>query len=292
MTEPTRAFWTDYQPGFRFTTEPPGTPAFFIAVERHRYELEPHVLDVAQFERWRGKDVLEAGCGIGTDGARFARSGARYTGVDQSETALRLARARFAIEAIPGRFERTQIDVLPFEERSFDLVFSHGVIHHMANTEAAVAEFHRVLRPGGQALVMLYHRNSLNYRLSIMLLRRLLAAVLLVPGGVSLVRMLSGERPDVLEGQRRLLQTHGWRYLTDRARFLSNNTDGPGNPLSKVYSRREAERLFSGFDSVTTEVRYLNLRIYPGGTWFARTSVGDRLARRFGWHLYVRATKG
>jgi len=73
--------------------------------------------------------------------------------------------------------------------------------------------------------------------------------------------------------------------------FLSNNTDGPGNPLSKVYSRHEAEKMFGRFSSVTTSVRNLNLRIYPGGDALVRTTLAKRLERRIGWHLYIEAVK-
>lgn len=79
--------------------------------------------------------------------------------------------------------------------------------------------------------------------------------------------------------------------VLDSGLFLSNNTDGPGNPLSKAYSRSEVARLFAWYCSVTTAVRYLNLRLYPGGLRLARTSLAAALERRIGWHLYVEAVK-
>jgi SAM-dependent methyltransferase len=287
--EPQTRFWTDYQPGFRFASSPIGTPEFFREVTEHRYRLEPHIPELVGFERWAERDVLEVGCGIATDGARFARAGARYRAVDQSETAIELARARFETEGLDGDFQAASATALPFEDGSFDLVYSHGVIHHIADTAGAVAEIKRVVRPGGVALVMLYHRNSLNYRLNIMVLRRLLAVALAPPGAPRFLSRVLGENRAVLEGHRELLRTHGLRYLTDRELFLSNNTDGPGNPLSKVYGRGEARRLFSAFREVRTAVRFLNLRLVPGGGRLASTTLARRLERRWGWHLYVRA---
>jgi SAM-dependent methyltransferase len=284
-------FWTEYQPGFRFSDKPVGSREFFAEVELHRYALEPHIPELVRFERWAGADVLEAGCGIATDGARFARAGARYTGLDQSETALELATRRFREEGLEGSFERGSVTALPFEAASFDLVYSHGVIHHLPETERAVEEFERVLRPGGVALVMVYHRDSLNYRFNIMVVRRFLAASLAIPGAVGAVAAATGEDRSVLEGHRRLLREHGPRYLTDAQLFLSNNTDGPGNPLSKVYSRDEAQGLFAAFDRVESTVRFLNLRLFPGGDRLAATGLARRLERRWGWHLYVSATK-
>ncbi len=287
----TPGFWSENQPGFRFSESRVGTPAFFLDVEAHRYALEPHILEVVDFPSWNGSDVLEVGCGIATDGARFARAGARYTGLDSSAEALELARARFGMEDLTGSFLGAPATALPFDERSFDLVYSHGVIHHVEDTRRAVEEFRRVLRPGGTALVMLYHRNSFNYRFTVSVLRRLMAAVLLVPGSPAALNRLTREPPAIFEGHRDLLRRHGLRYLTDNRLWLSNNTDGPGNPLSKVYSRQQARELFAGFVEVRCAVRFLNLRAYPRGERLEASSVAKALGQRVGWHLYVRASR-
>lgn len=286
-----RDFWTRYQPGFRFAKAPVGTKEFFDEVTAHRATLEPHIPDVVRFERWTGCDVLEAGCGIGTDGAQFAASGARYTGLDFSPSAIELARRRFDLYDLPGRFVAGSITDLPFPNDTFDLVFSHGVIHHIADTKRAASEFGRVLKPGGTALVMVYHRRSLNYYISILLVRRAFVALLGLPHGVRAVSRITREPEDVLEGHRLLLSTYGVRYIVDRDLFLSHNTDGPGNPLAKVYSRAEALALLPPGFSASTDVRYLNMRLYPRGQWLAGTRLGRVLERRVGWHLYVEAKK-
>lgn len=285
------AFWSGSQPGFRFTQARPGTPEFFRDVTAHRYTLEPHIPEIVRFEDWAGHEVLEVGCGTATDGERFARAGASYTGVDQSESALDLARRRFDFADLRGTFVSCSATALPFPAATFDLVYSHGVVHHIPDTERAIAEMHRVLRPGGTALVMVYHRTSVNYLFTILIVRRLLACSLLLPAFPRLVARLTGEAAELLEAHRALLRTHGLRYLTDCQLFLSNNTDGPGNPLSKVYSRVEARSLFADFARVETHTRYLNLRIYPGGVALARSALGRRLEKRLGWHLYIRARK-
>jgi SAM-dependent methyltransferase len=284
-------FWSANQPGFRFSEFAPGTPEFFDEVAAHRYALERAIEELVGFDDWQSRDVLETGCGIGTDGVRFARAGARYTGVDFSSAAVDLARRRFALERLDGRLIEASVTELPLPDASFDLVYSHGVLHHVPDPERAIRELQRVLRPGGTVLVMIYHRDSINYRVNIMLVRRLLAAGLLVPGGVRLVTALTRERPDVVAGHRRLLARHGLRYLRDKQLFLSNNTDGPGNVLSRVYSRDEAVDAFRAFSAPVTETRFLNLRLYPGGSRFAATALGRRLERRYGWHLWLRAQK-
>lgn len=284
-------FWTENQPGFRFTDARPGTPEFFAEVEAHRYALEPAIPELARFPDWRGRDVLEAGCGIATDGINFARNGARYTGVDFSDSAVELARRRFELESVEGRIVQGSIAELPVADCSQDLVYSNGVIHHLPETEQVVAEMHRALRPGGMALVMVYHRSSFNHWVNILLIRRLLALGLLVPGVQGGVSRLTAERDDVFEGHRRLLEEHGIRYLLDRRLFLNNNTDGPANPLSKVYTRSDARRLFGDFSSVRTVVRFMNLRLYPAGDRLARTGLMRTLERRVGWHLWIQAVK-
>jgi SAM-dependent methyltransferase len=291
VSESAQEFWTEYQPGFRVSDAPVGTLEFYSAVQRDRYLVEPDIPEMAGFRSWRDHDVLEAGCGIATDGVQFARAGARYTGIDFSPTAVRLARQRFEMQDLPGRFAQGSIVELPFDDASFDLVYSMGVIHHLPDTERAVSEFHRVLRPGGRAIVMVYHRDSFNYRFTILTLRRALVASLLLPNGPSVVARLTRERRDVLEGHHRLVCEHGLTYLRDRRLFLSNNTDGPGNPLSKVYGREDARLLFAQFEEVCTTARFLHLRSYPGGARLARTALAQRLASRWGWHLWIDARK-
>ncbi len=280
--------WSEYQPGFRFTTAPVGSREFFREIAEHRYALEPQILEMADFDRWNGCDVLEAGCGIGTDATRFAAAGARYTGVDFSPVAIELARKNFALHELEGNFWRGSITQMPFADESFDLVYSNGVLNHLPDPAAAVREFRRVLRPGGTARVMIYHRHSFNYAVTIMIVRRALAPLAFAP---RLASAVTGERQDVIAGHRELLREHGLAYLRDRDLFLSRNTDGPQNPLSRVYSRSDALRLFAGFSPVQTRVRYLNLRLYPFGDRLARTDLGRRLERRWGWHLWVHALR-
>jgi hypothetical protein len=138
---------------------------------------------------------------------------------------------------------------------------------------------------------MVYHRRSLNYQINIMLLRRLGVGVLRLPGASEVIARRTGEDRAVVDAHAELLRRHGMRYLLDRQLFLSHNTDGPGNPLSKAYTRSEARQLFAAFDRVETQVRFLNLRLYPGGDRLAGTTIARRLERRWGWHLYVTAVR-
>src|SRR5438093_4341158 len=172
LKERVRAFWQAHPCGTKFSDAEIGTREFFARIEAHRYAKEWHIPEAADFAGTRGLRVLEIGCGLGTDGAQFAKAGADYTGVDLTDAAVELARKRFKLFNLPGTFRTADAENLDFADESFDLVYSHGVLHHTPNIAGAVSEIHRVLRKNGRAVVMLYHRNSYNYRLNIHLLLR------------------------------------------------------------------------------------------------------------------------
>jgi SAM-dependent methyltransferase len=289
-----RRFWSDQAPGLKWlpgSNRVPPSRERYEAVRAIRYRLEAHLEELAGFDLHANQLVVEVGCGIGTDGTRFMEGGAHYLGIDSSNTAVRSARETFDLLQLGGAVVASDATTLPIRTGIVDFVYSHGVLHHIIDTETAINEIRRVLRPGGQCLVMLYHRSSLNYQVNILVLRRLGALALLVPGAMPAIGKLTGEPLETLEGHRSLLRRHGLRYILDRRLFLSNNTDGPGNPLSKVYSTRQACQLFGGFRSIETQVRYLNLRTMPVLDRILSSRLKDRLARRWGWYLYVRATR-
>src|SRR5258705_4988635 len=193
LKERVRAFWQENQCGTNFADVAPGSRRFYELVEEHRYQKEWHIPQAADFSGAKGLRVLELGCGLGTDGAQFALAGADYTGIDLTDAAIELAKRRFELFRLPGTFRTADAENLDFAAESFDLVYSHGVLHHTPDTAAAVQEIHRVLRPGGRAVVMLYHRDSYNYRINISLLRRAGVRLLKWNTGVRLVHLLTAE---------------------------------------------------------------------------------------------------
>jgi SAM-dependent methyltransferase len=290
LKERVRAFWQANPCGVKFADAAPGTRHFYELVEAHRYTKEWHIPAAADFAGARGLKVLEIGCGLGTDGAQFAEAGADYTGVDLTEAAVELARRRFELFDLPGTFKTADAESLSFPDESFDLVYSHGVLHHTPDTGKAIQEIHRVLRPGGRAVVMLYHRGSYNYRVNISLLRRAGAQLLKWETGIKLVNKITGEPLESLREHARLLKTERESYLKPD-QFLSQNTDGAGNPLARVYSRNEARELFKGFSGVTLKTYFLNKRWLPVIGNILPRSLESRLASRWGWHLWIYAAK-
>src|SRR4030095_3402430 len=116
--------------GTKFSDAEMGTSEFFDRVEARRYGKEWHIPIAADFKSASGLKVLEVGCGLGTDGAQFARAGADYTGIDLTEASIELARKRFELSGLKGDFRVADAEKLEFDDRTFDLVYSHGVLHH------------------------------------------------------------------------------------------------------------------------------------------------------------------
>jgi ubiquinone/menaquinone biosynthesis C-methylase UbiE len=284
-----REFWQENPCGTKFANAPPGSRKFYELVEEHRYTKEWHIPAAAGFSQSKNLNVLEVGCGLGTDGAQFAKAGAIYTGIDLTDAAVDLARRRFELFQLPGTFRVADAERLDFPDNTFDLVYSHGVLHHTPDTAAAVREIHRVLRPGGKGVVMLYHRDSYNYRVNISMLRRTGVQLLRWNAGVKLVQLLTGEPEESLREHARQLKDQS-EYLRSEE-FLSRNTDGAGNPLARVYSRSEARDLFKDFSHVDLRTYFLNKRWLPVLGLILPRSLESRMASRWGWHLWIYATK-
>lgn len=138
-----------------------GSEAYFVDLETQRYRSHTHLPPwIASIPA--GTRTLEIGCGIGLDGYTMARAGVDLTAVDLTFVGVSTAAERFRRALLPTAFAVSDATRLPFADASFDCVYSFGVLHHAADTGACIDEVHRVLRPGGTALIMLYHRHSLN----------------------------------------------------------------------------------------------------------------------------------
>src|SRR4051812_553633 len=257
--ETVRNFW-ESNPCGNETSTSSDRLAYFEEVEQYRYTLAPFIPRVARFGDYRGKRVLEIGCGMGTDGSQFAKGGADYVGVDLTEAAAKLARENLAVRGLPGQTQSANAERLPFPDASFDHVYSFGVIHHTESPEAVIEEVRRVLKPGGTLTVMLYNRTSINYYVEIMGLRKLGRAVLRPSWAPALIAKLLRLPREKLEGHRRqLLRIPKPTNL----QWISMNTDGPECPLARVYSAREVKELFGAFDSVRTDVHFFDASHWP-----------------------------
>lgn len=261
-------YWDARPCNIRHSPKPVGSKEYFDEVEARKYLVEPHIPAFAEFDRWRGKRVLEVGCGIGTDTINFGRAGADVTAVDLSPESLRIATQRAEVMGVADRirFVRANAEELggALAGERFDLVYSFGVVHHTPHPERALREIRQLVAPGGTLKLMVYHRRS--WKVFWIL----------------------------------AIQERG-RFWNAEQRIASHAEAQIGCPVAFTYTRREARELVesSGFRvrqlavdhvfpyRVAEYVQYRYVR-QPYFRWLP-----DRLFRRFeqavGWHLLVTA---
>jgi len=138
-----------------------GTEGYFLELEAQRYRSHRHLPGWIASMR-PGSRVLEVGCGIGLDSARMAQHGLSVTALDLTVIGASTANGRARLRKFDAAYLCADAEHLPFADGAFDYVYSFGVLHHAPDTQRCIDEAYRVLRPGGQALIMLYHRRSLN----------------------------------------------------------------------------------------------------------------------------------
>ena len=238
----------------------PGTAAYAEALVAARAGYAPWMAQELGYERVDGLAVLDLGSGQGIDLVGYARGGARVTGVDLTPRHVELARAHLKALGLEGTVVQGDVERLPFADATFDVVTSNGVLHHTPDMEAALREARRVLRPGGEARLIVYHRHSLHYWLT----HRLYRGLIVRSGSLREV-----ERSSV-----------------------------GAEPLVRAYGRAELRRLLrsAGFTQVTTSVHQYD----PGDAWglwgiqrrlpfLAAPRVNETLGRLAGWYLVAHA---
>ena len=266
--EKVKDYWDQRPCNIRHSTKAVGTLDYFNEVEARKYFVEPHIPQFAQFERWRGKRVLEIGCGIGTDTINFARHGALVTAVDLSEKSLAIARERAKVYGMEDRIQFHQgsaeelNSMVPVEP--YDLIYSFGVIHHTPHPERVLEHIRRYAHGETTVKIMVYHRRSWK--------------VLLI-----------------------LLQYgHGrfWRLPELVAKHSEAQT---GCPITYTYTRRSGRKLLEDHGFRVTET-YVD-HIFPYRIadyvqyryvreWYFRAMPRPLfrwLERRLGWHLCLTA---
>jgi len=265
-------FWSDHPCG---ETQVGGIKgdyeAFFVRYDAFRYKQHSHLLKCLDTINFKNKRVLEIGLGLGADSEQIIRRGAIWSGIDLTPVSVDRVARRLSLRCLPyDRLEVGSVCDLPFEQSAFDIVFSHGVLHHIPEIGKAQLEICRVLKPGGQLIAMLYAKNSMNYLVSICLLRRL----------VLLALYLTGIAPKGMVGQHieNARRMGLFRYL-HMENFIHRNTDGPLNPYSKVYDLREVRKDFPNFQIV---------RIHKEFMWAPPLPVSKLpFSHLLGWHLWV-----
>lgn len=158
--EEIRDYWNRHIHDLEIARHPVGSRGFFQDLESYRFEKLHYLPGRVDFNGYKNRTVLEIGCGVGIDLARFARGGALVTGIDLAEKSIELARKNFEFQSLRGELMRGNGEQLEFQDNRFDCVYAHGVIQYTADPRAMVDEIHRVLKPGGTAILMVYNRHS------------------------------------------------------------------------------------------------------------------------------------
>jgi SAM-dependent methyltransferase len=164
-----RRYWDAHIHDLEITRHPVGSPGFFADLDAYHFEKLHHLHRLVDFNAWRGRNVVDVGCGAGVEVVRFARGGARVVGVDASRRAIGLTRQNLAQQQLKAVLVVADGEALPLAAECADFVYAHGVVQYAADDKAVVDECHRILRPGGTALFQVYNRVSWLHALSIVM---------------------------------------------------------------------------------------------------------------------------
>jgi 2-polyprenyl-3-methyl-5-hydroxy-6-metoxy-1,4-benzoquinol methylase len=261
-------YWDARPCNIRHSEKAVGSREYFDEVEARKYFVEPHIPAFADFERWRGKRVLEVGCGIGTDSINFARAGAQLTAVDLSTESLRIAAERADVMGVADRIEFIQANAEELTAKltgePYDLVYSFGVVHHTPRPNLALTAMRAFTVPGGTLKLMVYHRRSWK---------------------VFSIVAANG---------------HGRFWKTDEL-VAEHSEAQTGCPVTFSYTRREARELVERSGFRVQELRvdhvfpyrvsdYVDYRYVkePYFRWMPEPLFSS-FERRLGWHLLVTA---
>lgn len=248
-------FWDSNPLCSAWVPHPAGTPEFFAEYDRLRERNESVEFQnwFFEYQNYSGKKILDVGCGNGYILSRYAQSGAEVHGVDISPVAVEISRKRFDLLGLTADLRVANAEELPFDEATFDCVTSIGVLHHTPHTEKGVHEIHRVLKPGGKFLTMLYYRDSALYRF-----------------GLPVRRFLEGKS----------------------IQEMVNEVDGIGNPKGDVYSKAEMTELLGEFGNLKMHVRLLQgWMLLPRGGRLVPNAILKPFEKKWGWFLYAKAEK-
>ncbi len=293
-------YWNREACGAHYIKDYTSREDFFKQYRDFRYTTEWHIPQIVSFSSVKGKKVLEIGCGNGVDGAMFALNGGNYTGVDLTQAAVDATNEYFKLLDLVGDIRIENAENLSFPDNYFDIVYSHGVLHHTPNYEKAISEVYRVLKNNGQAIIMLYHKNSFNYYVRIMLYMRIkLLFYILVRIHKRAVdkrqkppaqdTFISNKDSRVLKVHYRNFLQNGWSYLKSN-NFVHHCTDGPECPFAFVFTKSDVKTMFFSFKNIETVTAHFPIRSSQFTRWIP-FFVEKFLASKLGFYLFIIAEK-
>lgn len=249
-------YWTKNAPYLALVRDrySPEDEEFYLEMDTYRYKYDSYIPPLIDSFTGKGKKILEIGCGMGTDSRHISRRGSDITSLDLSFDNVHFSLKGMKVLGLRGNGVNADAENLPFKDNSFDVGYSFGVLHHTPNTEKAIREIYRVLKPGGQCVIMLYHKGYAYYA---------------------------------------LLFLYGWRrlFLKEVKEQMMSKYDH--TPLSKLYSKKDAGKMFSFFKNINFEVAaYGGAKAHPvlKHIWFILNK-SKFLMEHFGSFLIIRGIK-
>ena len=248
-----------------------GTWEYFRETDRrwfnwHRpflHQKYPMMHEILDMRAYKGKKVIDIGCGVGTMFEQWSALGAEITGIDMAPKHVYLTHRRATMFNVRGRVFHGDAERLPFADRTFDFAYSWGVLHHTPDTRGAIQEVFRVLKPGGRFFIMVYHKHSWHYWYNKMF-----------KWGVARGKLL----------------TMSPKQIADRT---SDGVFYGGNPLAQWLTREELRSMTTEFEDVklymvghADTIRLFPMKKFPIGKLLLPTSIANRLMKSWG-HLAV-----
>jgi ubiquinone/menaquinone biosynthesis C-methylase UbiE len=250
---------------------------FFNKYDEYRYSTEKHILNELDNIDFKDKKVLEIGLGQGADAEQIIKRGGIYYGLDLTEESINRVKLRFKIKSLPfSAIKKGSVLNIPYYDSHFDIIYSHGVLHHVPEVKKANEEIERVLKKNGFLVIMLYAKYSLNYFISIGLIRRV---------GLVFSYFFYYNKETKIGKHIRNAKKMGLLNYMNMKNFIHKNTDGPENIYSKVYRRKTVSEDFYKFKIKKIYKKFLHAPFFP------ILILPSILEKFLGWHLWVKMEK-
>ena len=261
-----KSYWETKPPGIKHSSFEYGSKEFFEEIEHERYSdifKYQYLPSVAEFDLHPDKRVLEVGMGLGTDILQFARNGSNVSGIDLTQNSVDTVTGRFDLNDLDGDFKRASFREIPFEDNTFDIVYSFGVLHHSPFMDEGIEEVRRVLKPGGKAIIMLYHKGFKYY------IRKLFY------NGV--------------------LKLKYFKYSSQEIVNMASEDFGD-SPCTLVVNRKDIDKLFSNYKELSTSCHRIDDYLKFGNYFFSPTYCLPRklinfIENKWGWNIIIKAIK-